>query len=120
MERGSNKHSPRVDDQLESEVRGTLHGTAGARAEEWRVAEPPGEDRPEITLEPPGVGNAEADQLSRFGRYIGKSALPGEREALERSARDLKAPDDVLEALHRLPPRTTYRTVIEVWKAVRA
>jgi hypothetical protein len=129
MERGSNKHSPRVDDQLENEVRGTLHGTAGGRAEEWRVAEPPGEDQPEITLvpeggygrgEPGGVGNAEADQLSRFGRYIGKSALPGEREALERSAHDLNAPDDVLEALHRLPPRTTYRTVTEVWQAIRA
>lgn len=129
MERGSNKHSPRVDDQLENEVRGTLQGTAGGRAEQWRVVEPPGEDQPEITLvpgggygrdEPNGVGNAEAEQFSRFGRYIGRSALPGDRGALESSARDLEAPDDVLEALHRLPPHTTYRTVAEIWDAVRA
>jgi hypothetical protein len=128
MERGSNKHSPRVDDQLGSEIRGTLQGTAGARAEEWRMAEPSGEDQPETTTvpdggygrdEPNGVGNAEAEQLSRFGSYIGLSALPGDREALEKSARELEAPGDVLEALHRLPPDTTYRTVTEVWAAIR-
>jgi Protein of unknown function (DUF2795) len=127
MDRRSNKHSPRVDEQLAGEVRGIIQGTAGGRAEEWKTAEPSGEDQPDVSVapgedfgrgEPGGVGNAEAEAFSRFGTYIGRSALPGDRAALERSARDLDAPDDVLEALRRLPPHTTYRTVAEVWDAL--
>jgi hypothetical protein len=126
MDRGSSKHSPRVDDQMADEVRGTVSGVAGGRAEEWKTAEPSGEDQPEVTLapddgygrgEPNGVGNAQAEELSRFGTYIGLSALPGDRAALEKSARDLDAPDDVLERLGRLPEGGTYDTVVQVWNA---
>jgi hypothetical protein len=126
MDRGSSKHSPRVDDELADEVRGTVSGVAGGRAEEWKTAEPSGEDQPEVTVvpdddyglgEPAGVGNAEAEELSRFGSYIGRSALPGDRAALEKSARELDAPDDVLARLATLPAGATYRTVVEVWHA---
>jgi hypothetical protein len=126
MDRGSSKHSPRVDDELAGEVQGTVSGVAGGRAEEWKTAEPAGEDQPDVTLvpdgdyglgEPAGVGNAEAEELSRFGTFIGRSALPGDRAALENSARELDAPDDVLARLGRLPAGTTYRTVVEVWQA---
>jgi hypothetical protein len=121
MERGSNKHSPRVDEQLDSEVRGIAQGTADARAEEWKLSEPPGDDQPAGVGrgEPGGVGNADAERFSRFGSYLGRSALPGDRDALEHSARALNAPDDILRALHHLPPHTTYRTAAEVWAAVR-
>ncbi len=129
MDRGSNKHSPRVDDQMAAEIRGTVQGTAGARAEEWKMAEPSGEDQPEVSLIPEGgagrgqqngVGSAQGEALSRFGSFIGLSALPGDREALLKSAQDLKAPDDVLEALEQLPAGTTYRNVSEVWHALNA
>lgn len=111
---------------MADEVRGTVSGVAGGRAEEWKTAEPSGEDQPDVTLvpdddygpgEPDGVGNAAAEELSRFGTYIGRSALPGDRAALERSARDLDAPDDVLERLGRLPASGTYDTVVDVWNA---
>jgi hypothetical protein len=127
MDRGSSKHSPRVDEQMSQEVRGTVQGTAGARAEEWKMAEPSGEDQPEATLvpdegygrgEPDGVGSPQGEAFSRFGTYIGRSAFPGDRDALERSARDLEAPDDVLEALHTLPRGTKYQNVAEVWHAL--
>jgi hypothetical protein len=126
MDRGSSKHSPRVDDQMADEVRGTVQGVAGARAEEWKMAEPSGEDQPEVTVvpdqddslgEPGGVGNPAAEQFSRFGSYIGRAALPGDKSALIRSARDLDAPDDVLAVLEGLPDGATYRTVAEVWTA---
>jgi hypothetical protein len=126
MERGSDKHSPRVDDEMSQEVRGTLQGVAGARAEEWKMAEPSGEDQPKVSVVPQddagrgevnGVGSPQGEAFSRFGSYIGLSALPGDREALEKSARDLLAPDDILEALQRLPADTTYRNVAEVWRA---
>jgi hypothetical protein len=126
MERGSDKHSPRVDDQMSQEVRGTLQGVAGARAEEWKMAEPSGEDQPQVSMvpqddagrgQPNGVGSPQGEAFSRFGTYIGLSALPGDREALEKSARELLAPDDILEVLQRLPADTTYRNVAEVWRA---
>jgi hypothetical protein len=124
MERGSSKHSPRVDEEMSNEVRGMLQGTAGSRAEEWKMAEPAGEDQPQPTMVPEGdyrtgtpvgVSSAEMEQFSRFGRYIGRSALPGDREALRRSAEDLEAPDDILAEIDRLPPDVTYRTVTQAW-----
>jgi hypothetical protein len=46
MERGSIKHSPRDDDALEKELRGTLQANHSTRAEEWRDPEPPADDDP--------------------------------------------------------------------------
>jgi hypothetical protein len=55
MERGSTKNSPREDDQLEKEMRGTLQGNRSSRAEEWRDPEPPADDDPDVpTGRPPG------------------------------------------------------------------
>ena len=129
MERGSNKHSPRVDDQMAGEVRGIVQGTAGGRAEEWKTPEPSGEDQPEVTVVPDGgygrgeingVGSPQGEEFSRFGTFIGLSALPGDREALLKSARDLEAPDDVLSRLETLPAGTIYHNLSEVWRASMA
>jgi len=117
MDRGSSKHSPRVDEQMSQEVRGTVQGTAGSRAEEWKMAEPSGEDQPQVSLVP-DEGNVGGEAFSRFGTYIGLSAFPGDRAALEKSARDLEAPDDVLDAISTLPAGTTYQNVAEVWRAL--
>jgi hypothetical protein len=127
MERGSNKHSPRVDDELEREVEGTVHGVAGSREQEWREAEPPGEDQPEPTMvpegeygtgAPQGMTSREVEQRSRLGRYITMSALPGDRAALRRNAEENEAPDDVLAELDRLPSGRKFRNVSEVWAAL--
>jgi len=127
MERGNSKHSPRVDEQMSQETLGTVQGIAGARAEEWKMAEPAGEDQPQPTTvtdgdyrngAPAGVSSRDMERFSRFGRYIGLSALPGDRDALRQSAEVLLAPDDVLEELDRLPPDVTYRNVAEVWAAL--
>jgi hypothetical protein len=125
MERGSSKHSPRLDEQMEFEVRGMVQGIAGSRIDEARMPEPAGEDQPEVTEfidSDTSTGRAEEtpDGLSRFGRYIGLSALPGDREALMASAETLNAPDDVLDRLERLPDGVTYRNVAEAWRASRS
>src|SRR4051812_10711682 len=129
MDRGSSKHSPRVDDQMAAEVRGTVQGTAGGRAEEWKMAEPSGEDQPQVSLvpeqeyvrgEPAGVGSPEGEAFSRFGSYIGLSALPGDRAALLKSAHDLEAPDDVVARIETLPEGTTFQNVAEAWRASKA
>jgi|SRR5918995_2099228 hypothetical protein len=127
MERGSNKHGPRMDDQLEREVQSTLRGTGDSRAEEWREPEPPGEDQPAASLvpegddgsgAPQGMTSEEVEQRSRLGTYINRSALPGDRAALRRTAEQNEAPDDVLAEIDRLPPDREFRTVSEVWSAL--
>jgi hypothetical protein len=55
MERGSTKNSPREDDQLEKELRGTLQGNRSSRAEEWRDPEPPADDDPDVPTGRPPV-----------------------------------------------------------------
>jgi hypothetical protein len=115
MERGSSKHSPRVDEQMNQEVLGVVQGISGGRAEEWKMSEPAGEDQPDATQ----MLDAEAaNDISRFGRYIGLSALPGDRDQLRRSAEVLTAPDDVLADLDRLPAGVIFHTVTEIWAAL--
>jgi hypothetical protein len=127
MERMSNKHGPRLDEEMGREVRGIVQGVAGARAEEWKHPEPAGEDQPDATVVPNGVSRpgppggvdpVELERFSRFGRYIGLSALPGDRDALRRSAETLLAPEDVLAELDRLPDGAVYHTTAEVWGAL--
>ncbi len=115
MERGNSKHSPRVDEQMSQEVLGAVQGITESRAEEWKMAEPAGEDQPEPTRI---INEGSANDLSRFGTYIGLSAMPGDREALIRSAEVLAAPDDVLDDLNRLPDGVVYHTVTEIWSAL--
>jgi hypothetical protein len=115
MERGNSKHSPRVDEQMSQEVLGAVQGITESRAEEWKMAEPPGEDQPEPTRI---TTTGSVNDLSRFGTYIGLSAMPGDREALIRSAEVLAAPDDVLDDLNRLPDGVIYHTVTEIWSAL--
>jgi hypothetical protein len=110
MDRGSSKHSPRLDEQMAGEVRGTVQGNVGGRAEEWHMAEPSGEDQPDVTLSPEGT-----DDFSRFGSYLGR-VFPADREALVASAREFEAPDDVMDRLSSLPPGRTYQNAAEVWE----
>ncbi|GAB3368455.1 hypothetical protein GCM10027452_29790 [Micromonospora halotolerans] len=129
MERGSSKHSPRLDEQMSSEVNGLIQGpgTGGSRVEEHRVPEPAGEDQPEATTAPAGelrtgapkgMSSEDVEGRSRLGRFITMSALPGDREALVANARENEAPDDIVAALQGLPEGTRYQTVSEVWAAL--
>lgn len=45
MERGSDKHAPRVDDEMEQETRSMTQGSpVEARSEESRMKEPPSDE----------------------------------------------------------------------------
>ncbi|CAM03426.1 hypothetical protein A8924_4550 [Saccharopolyspora erythraea NRRL 2338] len=46
MTRGSDKHSPMKDDELEKEMEGRLRGNHPTRADESLDAEPPADDDP--------------------------------------------------------------------------
>jgi hypothetical protein len=127
MERGNSKHGPRLDDEMGREVNGLVHGTAGGRAQEWRQAEPPGEDQPEASTTPngnrrsgtpQGMTTADVEERSRLGRFINLNALPGDRELLISNALENEAPADIIAQLDQLPPDVEFRTISEVWAAL--
>jgi hypothetical protein len=127
MERGSSKHGPRLDDEMEHEVRGMLQGGVDSRVEEWRDPEPPGEDQPNPTLTPagyersgapPGMTPADVEGRSEVGRYIPLSVLPGDRDDLLAAADEMEAPQYVVDLLARLPEGRRFETVNQVWAAL--
>ncbi len=127
MERGNTKHGPRLDNEMEHEVRGLLQGNVDTRVEEFRDPEPAGEDQPSASRtpagyeragSPPGMTREDVDGRSNLGRYIPLSALPGDKEALMAGARDLLAPDSVLDQLASLPDGEQYQTVNQIWAAL--
>ena len=127
MQRGSSKYGPILDDQLAQEAESYTQGTGTTRADEWREAEPAGEDQPEPTLIPEGARPAGApaplsgedlEQRSRLGRFIPRSVLPADRSALIDAAQRSGAPEDVVTELRRLPPDREYQTVYDIWDAL--
>lgn len=48
MQRDSDTHGPRVDDELAHELEGAIRGNRPSRAEEWRDPEPAAEDDPDV------------------------------------------------------------------------
>nr|BFE62234.1 hypothetical protein GCM10020063_067600 [Dactylosporangium thailandense] len=106
MQRGNTKHGVALDERLrrEDEI-------------EARRVDPGGEgDR--TGGAPVGMTPDEVEGRSNLGRYIPKSSLPGDRDALLAGATGLSAPDEVLDALRALPARTRFETVNQVWAAL--
>lgn len=118
MDRANSKHAAWIDDKMARETEGIVQGQgAGSRAEEWREAEPAADERTEAATVP----DVETDDegLSRLGRYVPRTTLPGDRAALINGAERMHAPDDVLALLDRLPSSDhAYATVAEVWAAL--
>jgi hypothetical protein len=48
MDRGSDKHGPRQDDEMKQEVEGMVRGNKPTRAEEGREPEGPADDDPDV------------------------------------------------------------------------
>jgi hypothetical protein len=129
MERGNSKHGPRLDNEMDREVRGYTQGGPGApRVEEWHDPEPAGEDQPEGSSfptpdtprrggAPTGITATEAEQRSRLGTYLPRTVFPADQTAIRQAAQQGNAPDDVLAALDELP-QAEYQTVAEVWAAL--
>jgi Protein of unknown function (DUF2795) len=129
MERGSSKHGPRLDEQMENEVRGLLQGQPGNdRVEEWHDPEPSGEDQPEAAQfpepeldrrggAPEGITVEETEQRAEFASYLHRSLFPAERGKLRRAAEEAHAPDWVVAAIERLPEGQEFPNVSEAWAA---
>ena len=128
MERGSNKHSARMDQALEAEVHGMMTANRETRGEQWNTAEPSGEDQPDVDLAPDGTlaggvpdGMTEADVEERavIASYLGKEVWPAGSQALIAKAQEMRAPDAVIEQLERLPQSAVFDNVQSVWQALQ-
>ena len=127
MERGSDKHSPMVDDQLKHETEGLVRAGRSTHAEEWKDAEPSGEDQPDAdrapgdTLHggtPEGMAADDIDGRAELAGYVGKDAYPLIREQILDLVIDGHAPDRVIDLVRRLPSGTQFHTINEVWTAL--
>lgn len=122
MERGSDTHGPIMDDELRRQTEGMERGApVESRAEEQREEAAPGDD--ERTSDqrlrggrPEGLDAVEA--RSDLARFLQPSAFPADREGLLASARETRAPAEILRALEGLPASKVYDNVQSVWADV--
>jgi Protein of unknown function (DUF2795) len=123
LERGSDKHSPRLDEELDHETRSIQQGSpVESRVEEHREQEGPGEDQPTPDARLSG-GRATAASLdlddaetrADIARFLTPSTFPADREALVADAEGNHAPEDVLERIRALPAGRAYENVQDVW-----
>jgi hypothetical protein len=124
MERGSDKHGRRLDEQLSKETRGIVTGGHDPRAEEWRSAEPSGEDQPDVDLAPgetrtggvpEGMTADDIEARSELAALLGKELWPAEGAQVKSRLRESQAPDRVIDLCEALPDGRIYDNVSEVW-----
>jgi Protein of unknown function (DUF2795) len=125
-ERGSDRHGPRLDEELQRETRSLEQGApVEARVEEAREQEGPADDQPTPDARLTG-GRATAASLdlddaearADLARFLTPSTFPADREALLADATGNQAPDVVMERLRALPAGRTYENVQDVWGAL--
>ncbi len=129
MERGSDKHSPRIDDSLAHDTRPLTQGAPmESRADEARQQEGAADDEPTTDallsgdLHPDQSSEAlldhdEAEARSKLATFLRPSIWPADRETLVACAQDMNATPDVLDQLRGLPDGTFTHTEA-VWEAL--
>jgi hypothetical protein len=126
MERGD-KHSVRIDDAMKGETAGMVSGGHDSRAEEWRSAEPSGEDQPAASLGadsalmggvPVGMDPDDVELRSELASWLGRASFPGVREVLLEHVIDESAPDHIVALVRRLPAGREFVNSGDVWRAL--
>ncbi|TXK34354.1 DUF2795 domain-containing protein [Nonomuraea sp. C10] len=113
QQRGSDKHSPRMDEEQKHDSRSEEHQrpepTGDAPGEE-RLSAP----RAQEPGSPEGMTAEEVDSRSNLARWVsGVHAFPADKKELVERAQEQFAPDAVLSALRSLPDRS-YENMNEV------
>ncbi len=126
MQPGSDKHSPRLDESMEHDVRPLIQGGREAHVEEEREQQGAGdyEPTPDARLQG-GRPAADADVLdydevearSILATSLRPSIWPADREALVACAQEEHAPAWVVDRLGGLPDGTFSHTEA-VWEAL--
>ena len=126
MERGSDKHSPRVDEEMKEEARSFTQGApVESRAQESREKESGADDQPspdEVIstngeTPPRSLSHEERELRHDLARFLDGSIFPARREEIIANATEHQAPPDIVDRFKGLPERT-YEGFPEVWAAV--
>lgn len=125
MER-SDKHSPRIDEELKHETAALTHG-AGIEShsrEDLRQetpyrgeGAPDAAERPDVPVPDGALSPEEANERAELARVLAVVRFPATREFLFQAARDGQAGDDVVERIRRLSPEQHFKNVQEIWVA---
>ena len=122
MERGSDTHGPRLDEELRRRTESVERGApVESRAEEEREEAAPGDDEPVTDQRLQGgrrEGVDQAEARSDLARFLQPSAFPADRDGLLASAAETNAPAEVIRALESLPSSKVYDNVESVWEDV--
>jgi hypothetical protein len=127
MERGSDLHNPRLDEQLQHETEGLIRSGHSTHAQEWKDPEPSGEDQPDADLAPgdtltggtpAGMTPEDVEGRAELASYIGKDAYPMVRAQLIDLVMERNAPDRVIDLVKGLPSDRQFHNVNEIWTAV--
>ncbi len=123
----SNKHSPRLDEEIEHEIQGMLKSGHATRSEEFREVEPVAEGEPDTSDSPNStliggvpVGMTEDAVVARaeLARWLVRADFPNTGPELVEAALDHRAPDAVVAELERLPEGETYERIGDVVRAL--
>ncbi|MFG3442296.1 DUF2795 domain-containing protein [Nonomuraea sp. NPDC047897] len=113
MERGSAKHTRRVDEQQKHETEGMVRGGGPTHAEEWKEPEPmplPGEEDTTRAYAPghepgtpEGITQEGVDRRSELAKWLSDADFPATRADLLRHVDRSGTPDAVADLLRSLP-----------------
>jgi hypothetical protein len=127
VERGSDKVSPRADEELKHQTEGLVRSGHTTHAEEWKDPEPVGEDQPDVdrvpsgTLHggvPQGMSDEDVDGRAELAGYIGKAAYPLVRAQVIDLVMDGEAPQRVIDLVRNLPSDRQFENVNDLWTAL--
>jgi hypothetical protein len=122
MERTTQKHTPRVDDELKHETEALVRSGQESHVEEFREQEPPGDGEPEARygLDDASWGSLGSDAVSarrELSRHL-PNAFPADRAALLEKAQEMNAPQEVLDVLGRLPDGQSFENLYDAFETL--
>lgn len=113
--------SARRDDEMKQELEGRLRSDHPTRADESLDAEPPADDDPVLADDPtPGVGSEPSRQSQTealrldLAKHLDRRSFPCDRTVLAEELRHAHAPDQLIDAVERLPAGHTFTDVQDV------
>src|SRR5437588_10150657 len=127
MERSSDKHARRIDEELKHQLSSLVRGApVESRSAEAPEQEGPadGEPTPDALLTgepapatPDALTHDEVEARAELARHLQPSVFPADRDALVESARRMGASDEMAERLGGLP-EGTFDHLEAVWEAL--
>jgi hypothetical protein len=127
-QRGSDKHSPRVDDQMKHEAESLLRGAGvESHSREDLLQEPAAEgerlpnaaERPDVPDSPGlGIPQTEVEQRAEVARHLAGVHFPSRREILVAAAEEDNAPAYIIQGLKAIDEGRSYENVQDVWVAM--